>query len=126
MHYFLYVNSQHGWLGKTNKMQLEGPVQDELTVTFYRPTGEVTIKGTLRVGADFICSGKWITEAKRNNGDGYLITSYARDSEGRPIGFKGNADAYAGVLHILAVPIPVAGFSVDRTWWRLEPSPTSQ
>lgn len=126
VHYFLSVNSQHGWLGTPNKMTLEGPVEDELKVTFYKPTGEVTVKGTLRAGADFTCNGKWITETTRNHGDGYLTTSYARDSEGRLIGFKGNADAYAGILHILAIPIPVAGFSIDRIWWRIESSPVSQ
>jgi hypothetical protein len=107
-------------------MTLEGPSRDEIRVTFYKPTGEVSIKGTLRLGIDYTCNGKWITEAMQNHGDGYLVTSYARDSEGRLIGFKGNADAYAGVLHILAVPIPVAGFSIDRVWWRLESWPVSQ
>jgi hypothetical protein len=123
VHHFLSVNSQHGWLGKPAKLKLEGPIQGELRATFYKPTGKVTVEGTLRLGTDFTCSGKWITEAVRNHGDTYLTTSYAQDTDGRLIsliGFKGNADAYAAILHVFGVPVPFAGFSTDRIWWRIE------
>ena len=111
VHYFLSVNSQHGWLGMPTKLKLEGPSQGELRATFYKPSGAVTVAGTLRLGQDFTCNDKWITEAISNQGESYMTTSYARDSEGRLIGFKGNAGAYAGMLHLFGFPIP---FEIGR------------
>jgi len=124
VHYFLGVNSQYGgWLGMPAMLKLEGPNEKGLKVTFYRPTGESTKEGLLRVGTDFTCEGKWIVETQGMHKDDYIKTSYTRDMEGRLIGFKGNSAAYAGVFHIFGViPIPVAGISFDRTWWRLEPA----
>jgi hypothetical protein len=126
VHYFLSVNSQRGWLGMPTKLKLEGPSQGELRVTFYRSSGAVTVEGTLRLGQDFICRGKWITEVVRNQPETYMTTSHARDSEGRLIGFRGNASAYAGVFHILGIPIPLAGISTDKVWWRIESMPADQ
>jgi hypothetical protein len=123
VHYLLGVNSQHGkWLGMPAKLQLEGPGQKGLKVTFYRPDGEVTVEGWLHPGVDFTCSGKWIIEMQRNHSDDYITTSYARDVDGRLIGFKGNAAADAGVIRMFGFPVPLIGYSIDRVWWRIEPA----
>ena len=123
VHHFLGINSQHGrWLGMPARMKIEGPDQTGLKITFYRPNGDVTIEGSLQIGRDFTCVGKWITETQGGHGAGYMTTSYARDVEGRLIGFKGHSAAYAGMLDILNVSIPVAGVSFERLWWRIEPA----
>lgn len=123
VHYFLSVNSQHGgWLGKPALLKLEGPNEQGLKVTFYRASGEITKEGLLLVGTDFTCEGKWIVETQGKHNDDYIKTSYAQDIEGRLVGFKGNSAAYAGVFPLFGeIPIPIAGVSFERTWWRLEP-----
>ena len=123
VHHFLGVNSQHGgWLAMPAKMTLEGPNEQGLKVAFYRPDGTITREGVLQAGVEFTCNGKWITETMGRHGENYRTTSYARDEEGRLIGFKGNSAAYAGVFYAFnAIPLPVVGVSFDRVWWRVEP-----
>ena len=123
VHHLLGINSQHSrWLGMPAQMKLEGPNAAGLQVTFYKPNGDVTVEGSLQPGRDFVCAGKWITETQGQHGDDYLKTSYARDVDGRLIGFQGQSGAYAGLVEVFGVPIPLAGVSFLRLWWRIEPA----
>ena len=103
------------------RLELEGPSDQGLKVRFYAPSGELSIEGALRIGVDFTCEGEWIVETQGKHRSDYVTTSYARDEEGRLIGFKGSYSVFAGMVDVFGVNLPLAGISLDKVWWRVEP-----